>query len=88
MGTSEYARPELLAEPDWVWEHRSETSVRVVDCGPEAAYWRAHVPGAIFLPIDPWLKDSADDRYVIGPDALAEVMSTLGIEEGTTAMRR
>lgn len=44
MGSSEYARPELLAEPDWVWEHRSESSVRVVDCGPEAAHWRAHVP--------------------------------------------
>ena len=29
MGTSEYARPELLAEPDWVWEHQSETFVRV-----------------------------------------------------------
>jgi thiosulfate/3-mercaptopyruvate sulfurtransferase len=86
MGTSEYARPELLAEPDWVWEHRGETSVRVVDCGPEAANWRAHVPGAVVLPIDPWLKDSADDRYVIGLDAVAEVMSTLGVEDGVTVV--
>jgi hypothetical protein len=36
MGTGEYARPDLLAEPDWVWEHRGEASVRVVDCGPGA----------------------------------------------------
>ena len=86
MGTSEYARPELLAEPDWVWEHRSETSVRVVDCGPGAAYWRAHVPGAIVLPIDPWLKDSADGTYVIGADTFAEVMSGLGVEDGITVV--
>ena len=86
MSRSECARPELLAEPDWVWEHRGETSVRVIDCGPAAAYWRAHVPGAIVLPIDPWLKDSADGRYVIGPDAFAEVMSTLGVEDGVTVV--
>ena len=86
MGTSEYARPELLAEPDWVWEHQSETFVRVVDCGPGAAYWRAHVPGAIGLPIDSWLKDSADGRYVIGPDAFAEVMSTLGVKHRVTVV--
>jgi thiosulfate/3-mercaptopyruvate sulfurtransferase len=86
MGTGEYARPELLTEPDWVWEHRSETSVRVVDCGPEAACWRAHVPGAILLPIDPWLKDSGDGMHVIGPDAVVEVMSTLGVEEGVTVV--
>ena len=86
MGTSEYARPELLAEPDWVWEHRSETSVRVVDCGPGAAYQRAHVPGAVALPVHAWLKDAADDRYVIGPDAFAEVMSALGVEDGITVV--
>ena len=86
MGTGEHARPDLLAEPDWVWEHRSETSVRVVDCGPGAACLRAHVPGAIVLPIDPWLKDSGDGMHVIGPDAVVEVMSTLGIEEGVTVV--
>jgi hypothetical protein len=29
MGTSEYARPELLTEPDWIWEtSRREASPR------------------------------------------------------------
>ena len=86
MGTSEYVRPELLAEPDWVWEHRGETDIRIVDCGPEAAYERAHVPGAVVLPVDPWLKDSVDDRYVIGVEAFAEVMSALGVEDGVTVI--
>jgi 3-mercaptopyruvate sulfurtransferase SseA len=86
MGTGEHARPDLLAEPDWVWERRSETSVRVVECGPGAACWRAHVPGAIVLPIDLWLKDSGDGMHVIGPDAVVEVMSTLGIGEGVTVV--
>lgn len=83
---SEYARPELLAEPDWVWEHRSERNVRVVDCGPGAAYQRAHVPGAVVLPVHAWLKDAADDRYVIGADTFAEVMSGLGVDDGVTVV--
>jgi thiosulfate/3-mercaptopyruvate sulfurtransferase len=86
MGTSEYVRPELLAEPDWVWEHRSESQVRIIDCGPATAYERAHVPGAVALPVHAWLKDAAEDRYVIGPDAFAEVMSALGVEDGVTVV--
>jgi thiosulfate/3-mercaptopyruvate sulfurtransferase len=86
MGTSEYERPELLVEPDWVWENRIERRIRIVDCGPAVAYERAHVPGAVALPVHPWLKDAADDRYVIGPDAFAEVMSALGVEDGITVV--
>ena len=44
------------------------------------------MPGAVVLPVHPWLKDAADDRYVIGPDAFAEVMSALGVEDGITVV--
>ena len=44
------------------------------------------MPGAVVLPIDPWLKDSAHDRYVIGPDAFGEVMSALGVDDGITVV--
>ena len=27
-----YARPELLAEPDWLADHLDDPAVRVIDC--------------------------------------------------------
>lgn len=85
MGST-YARPELLAEPEWVWEHRDDPRVRIVDCGPAEAHWRARVPGAVALPIHPWLKDASDDRYVIGPDAFADAMGALSVDGSTTVV--
>ena len=45
-----YGRPELLADPDWLWEHRDDPNVRVVDCATSDAYERAHIPGAVASP--------------------------------------
>ena len=39
-----YARGELLAEPDWLWERRDDPNLRIVDCGDPAGYARAHIP--------------------------------------------
>ena len=86
MESKAYTRPDLLAEPDWVWQHRSDAHVRVVDCGPPAAHLRAHVPGALALPLHAWLKDPGDDKYVVGPDAFADAMSALGVDEDVTVV--
>ena len=45
-----YARPELLAEPDWLLEHANDPNVRIIDCATLEAYRRAHIPGAAQLP--------------------------------------
>ena len=29
----DYARPELLAEPEWLWNRRDDPTLRLVDCG-------------------------------------------------------
>ncbi len=42
-----YARPELLAEPDWLWDHHDDPNVRIIDCDSAEAYRRAHIPGAV-----------------------------------------
>lgn len=55
-----YARPELLAEPDWLWDHRDDPNVRLIDCDSLEAYRRAHIPGAVALPTHPWLKEGSE----------------------------
>jgi thiosulfate/3-mercaptopyruvate sulfurtransferase len=82
----EYARPELLAEPAWVWERRGDPVVRIVDCGPADAYRRAHIPGAVGLPVHHWLKDPADPLHVMGPEPFAALMASLGAAAGTTVV--
>jgi len=54
-----YARPDLLAEPDWVRERREDARVTVIDCASQDAYGRAHIPGAVgFL----WMAGSRSQK--------------------------
>jgi thiosulfate/3-mercaptopyruvate sulfurtransferase len=82
----EYARPEILAEPDWLWEHRNDSGVRVVDCGAADAYARAHIPGAVSLGVDGWLKEPEGGAHVMGREMFAELMSGLGVSNDTTVV--
>jgi len=79
----EYARPELLAEPDWLWERRDDPDLRVIDCGSAEAYKRAHIPGAAALLMDPWIKETEGGVRVMPPGSFAEVMGSLGVSDGT-----
>jgi thiosulfate/3-mercaptopyruvate sulfurtransferase len=96
-----YTRPELLAEPDWFWDHREDPNVRLIDCDSSEAYRRAHIPGAVALPAHPWLKEGTEltetppgsylsraptGLHVMSPERFAEVMSRLGVSEDTTVV--
>ncbi|MBK9343768.1 MAG: hypothetical protein IPN07_12210 [Dehalococcoidia bacterium] len=54
---SEYAHPELLAEPDWLQANLDNPNVRVIDCATLEAYRRAHIPGAVQLPVHYYIKE-------------------------------
>ncbi|MDP9472389.1 MAG: rhodanese-like domain-containing protein, partial [Chloroflexota bacterium] len=90
-----YARPELLAEPDWLWAHRDDPNLRVIDCGSAKGYSRAHIPGAVRLlpeqepqdgPPGQWLKDPEDPIHVMGPEVVAALMGRLGVSDETTVL--
>ena len=94
-----YLRAELLVEPDWLWEHRSDSTLRIVDCGSPEAYDRAHIPDAVRLgqgdydpgrsrsePWDPWLKDRNDPIHVMEPEPFANLVERLGISDDTTVV--
>lgn len=84
----EYARPELLAEPDWLLEHLEDPAVRVVDCARLEAYRRAHIPGAVGLPVHYYIKEPPPPgeefgTFVMPPDQFAQLMGSLGIDNDT-----
>ena len=81
-----YARPELLVDTDWLQQHLDDPKVRVIDCDPIDAYRRAHVQGAVGLPVHQFLKDSADSIHVMPPDQFAALMGRLGVENDTTVV--
>jgi thiosulfate/3-mercaptopyruvate sulfurtransferase len=80
-----YARPELLAETDWLTQHLNDPGIRVVDMRSEGAYRKGHIPGAVHLD---WkaLKDADNEWYVIPPEKFAELMGQQGIGTDTTVV--
>ena len=89
---AEFARPELIASPEWLAENLGRTDVRIVDLRwrPDgtapAVYAAGHVPSAVRLD---WLSsvvESADGSDVLAlasPERMAATMSAAGIGDGT-----
>ncbi len=88
-----YARPELLASPDWLADQLDRPEVRVVDVRwrpdgtARAAYQAGHIPGAAYLDWATDLVESDDDGSLFllaGPAQVAAAVGRAGIGDGTT----
>lgn len=87
----DYARPELLVEPDWLVDHAKDPNVRIIDCATVEAYRRAHIPGAVQLPVHFYIKDEDPDggdhgTFVMKMPAFEALMGGLGIANDTTVI--
>lgn len=83
-----YARPELLVEPEWVAEHANDPNVRIIDCAVLEAYRRAHIPGAVHLPVHYYIKEddpagSDHGTFVMKMPQFEELMGKLGVSNDT-----
>lgn len=83
MAANGYPNPDLLVEPDWLAEHGRDAKVRILDCAPIVAYNRAHIPGAVGLPVNSHLKDPANDALVLPAGSFAQLMGSLGVGDDT-----
>lgn len=90
-----FARPELIATPEWLAEHLGRPDLRVLDLrwrpdGTAAAtYDRGHVPGAVHVDWRTALVDTTDggDALLVAPpEDLAAAMSRAGVGDGTTVV--
>ena len=78
-----YSRPELLAEPGWLAEHLGDEGLVVVDCDVDAAYGRAHIPGAALVP-DNFEKDPDTGRvHLMSAGQFRGMCEGLGIGDDT-----
>jgi thiosulfate/3-mercaptopyruvate sulfurtransferase len=83
--TEGYARPELLAETEWLAQRLNDPQLWIVDLRSEEAYRQGHIPGAVSLS-PKRLKDPDSEVYVIAPDPFVELMGDLGIGHDTTVV--
>jgi thiosulfate/3-mercaptopyruvate sulfurtransferase len=84
----EYARPELLIEPDELASRAGEPGLRLIDCATLEAYRRAHIPGAVQLPVHYYIKEQgppgSDHGTFVMPAAEFEtLMGNLGVGPDT-----
>lgn len=80
----DYARPELLAEPDWLQDHLDDPNLRLIDCASLEAYRRAHIPGALQLPTHYYIKEpgppGADHgTFIMPPGDFEQLMGKMGV---------
>lgn len=78
--TQEYARPEMLADTEWLFAHLDDPTIRIVDTEPREVYRRAHIRGAVGYSGSQFLKDQG---VVLGPEQFAALMADLGVSDDT-----
>ena len=79
---TEFARPDMLVDCDWLQGRLEAPGLRIVDCDVRDAYRRAHIPGAV-SPTDNRFKDPDSPVFVMQPQQFAAAMAELGISDDT-----
>lgn len=86
-----YAKPDSLVNPKWLQENRGDTDLVIVDCQmADGSYNRAHIPGALQLPVHPYIK-AVDSDGKLGihlqcPDEFGGLMAKVGIGRNTSVV--
>jgi thiosulfate/3-mercaptopyruvate sulfurtransferase len=90
-----YARPELLASPEWLAENLGRTELRVVDVRwrPDgtgrAAYGAGHIPGAAYIDwaVDLIAEEDQGSLFLLAPpDQVAAALARAGVGDGNTVV--
>jgi thiosulfate/3-mercaptopyruvate sulfurtransferase len=83
---SGYTRRESLVTTDWVAEHLSDASVRLIEADIDAdSYTAGHIPGAICWRVWGELLDD-DERLNDDPTTIANLLGRAGIDPASTVV--
>lgn len=83
---TEYAKPEVLVETDWLEAHLGDPGVRVIEVDEDTeAYEKGHIEGAVAWN---WTTDlhAQVGRDYVDQAALGELLSRAGVGPGTTVV--
>ncbi len=77
--TRGYARPEMLAETDWLLDRLDDPHVRIIDCRDESGdYDVSHLPGAVYMNYK-MTKTKDGGLHVLTPEEARQVFGEMGI---------
>ena len=83
----QFARPELLASPQWLAEHLDDPNVRIVDGRTAQLYDAAHIPGAVLVDFYALnTTDSSPEGLCAWTARMEEAFSAAGITPGQTVV--
>ncbi len=80
-----YARPELLAETDWLADYLNDPKLRSIDARPPNQYAENHIPGAVNLSGFGGIP-RAGNEDMASPEEFAAVAGNLGISNDMTVV--
>ena len=80
-----YARPQLLAETEWLDQHRDDTNVRIIDTRTPALFAAGHIPGAVNLAAAGTIP-RAPDGDMGTPEEFAALAGRLGVRNDSTVV--
>src|SRR5689334_5437981 len=79
-----YARPELLAQADWLAERLADPRVRVIDARSAEQYAAGHIAGALHMDGFGSGIPRAENGDMAPPEEFARIVGALGIGNDTT----
>ena len=83
---TEYAKPDVLVETDWLEEHVGDPSIRIVEVDEDTtAYEKGHIDGAVGWN---WSTDlhAKVGRDYLSQGELSDLLSRAGVGEGNTVV--
>lgn len=86
IAAKRYAHPEVLVSTDWLAEHLSDDSIRIIECDEDVLLYEvAHIPRAQKLD---WHADLNNQiiRDYVGRDQFQELLRARGIDDSTTVV--
>ena len=72
----------LLVTTDWLAEQGDDLDFVLIDCGEPVAFRRAHIPGAVSISHDPYLKGRGS-KLVMDTDEFEALVRSLGVSNDT-----
>ncbi|MGH2534613.1 MAG: sulfurtransferase [Thermomicrobiales bacterium] len=82
-----YARPEWLAEPDWLMEHLGDANVTVIALTPPSNFGSGHIPGAVQIDWqDLEIVDTSDPAIEAWQGEVEAILTNLGVERSDTVV--
>ena len=77
------AQHPLLVTTTWLADSIDAPDFVLIDCGEPVAYRRAHIPGAVGISTNPYLKGEENSRLVMGAEEFERRARRLGVSNDT-----